>query len=118
MNVDEQMHCAFRGDRSLGWAGGEMHEAFRAESGAVISPHALCSPEGRGYVSSDPRDALRLEQADGSVSAARGSGQRNASCGLPHPAGPDVRGGTPIRATVDTVLLRGGVTQSNREMTA
>ena len=84
-----------------------MHEAFRAESGAVISPHALCSPESRVHEYSGTRDALRLEQADGSVSASRGSGQRNASCGLPHPAGPDVRGGPSFaRVTAGTASQR------------
>jgi hypothetical protein len=70
----------------------EMQAAFCAESGGVILPHPLCSPESRVHEYSGTRDAARLGQADTAISSSpRGnSGQQNAACGLPHPAEPDV----------------------------
>jgi hypothetical protein len=47
---------------------GQRH-AFGDESGAVISPHPLCSRGRRVCVYSAGRDALRLGQADRPVSS-------------------------------------------------
>ena len=77
------------------WLASWMQAAFCEESGGVILPHALCSPESRVHEYSGTRDAVRLGQADTAISSSpRGSsGRQNTAYGLPHPAGPDVLGG-------------------------